>query len=995
LSGFAALLYETAWAREFELVFGTSELAVVSVLAAYMAGLAVGAAFAGRLVSRVRRPVLWYGLFELGIAASALAVPWAIRAAAWLQAASMGGRSAPPDAESVSAALFWVGAAFAVLVVPTGLMGATLPLLARQAVRREEEIGRRVGTLYAVNTGGAVAGAIATGFLLLPELGVRATVFAGAGANALVFVAAAALAGRAPAVATGVITTPRPRFHWALPLSTLSGVTSFTYEVLWTRLLGHLVGGTIQGFATMLASFLLGIALGSAIGSRFARDRARAARGFAAAQLGAAALSLLAFLGVDRLPELARAIGAGNAGALAMNGVIAVVGLTPGALCIGAVFPFAVRWLARDEAEAGPAAARVYAWNTLGAITGALASGFVWLPALRFAGTLSLAVGLNLLLALVAACVARPAAKALAGLAVAGLAGLAVARPATPWAVLRHSAMLEGRSTWQGEVAYYGVGRSSTVLVLEQASGWRLTANGLPESLLDRRGPAPLDRVEPARWLGMLPVLLRPDLRSVLVVGLGGGLTVEAVPSTVERVWVIELEREVVRAHERLATARGTSPLADSRVRVVVNDARGALELTDARFGAIVSQPSHPWTAGASHLYTREFFSLVAEHLEPGGVFLQWLGLSFVDEALLRGLVGTLLEVFPHVTLFRPGAGAVLFAASDAPLEPVASAARALRAAPGDFARFGLRLPEDVAAAWALDPGAAPRFAQGAPILTDDRNPLATHSARLGGRSVRPGRADRLLAPHDPISASSAELDAKLDPIYLLRRLVAWGAGARAARLAEAAPDPARRSTLLGWVRSQHDPRRAAAGFREALATDPTSQAARFGLVRLRRGALEADEAEARELAAPLEGTAAAVASGWRHAARGEWSELRALEPALAAADPRDPSQPDALRLRIRWRAASGEGELRAEAAAMAAELLQASALAEDLVLAAQAFAVAKRPDDALRLLDHLSRSQRGRRWQRAGVELLLALRPEVDASEWVTVRRRLLGRAR
>src|SRR5262249_408260 len=145
---FAALLYETAWAREFEFVFGTSELAVVSVLAAYMAGLAAGSAAAGRVVGRVRRPVLWHGSLELGIAAGALGVPRATRGATWIQAALVGGRSAPPDAGAVSSALFYVAAAFAVLVLPTALMGATLPLLARHAVRREEEIGRRVGTLY-------------------------------------------------------------------------------------------------------------------------------------------------------------------------------------------------------------------------------------------------------------------------------------------------------------------------------------------------------------------------------------------------------------------------------------------------------------------------------------------------------------------------------------------------------------------------------------------------------------------------------------------------------------------------------------------------------------------------------------------------------------------------------------------------------------------------------------------------------------------------------
>src|SRR5262245_6434946 len=134
-----------------------------------MAGLAAGSAVAGRFVSRVRRPVLWYGALELGIAASALAVPWGIRGATWLQTAMMGGRAAPPDAGEVSAAFFYVVAAFVVLVLPTGLMGATLPLLARHAVRSDEEVGRRVGTLYATNTLGAVVGTVLTGFLLLPS----------------------------------------------------------------------------------------------------------------------------------------------------------------------------------------------------------------------------------------------------------------------------------------------------------------------------------------------------------------------------------------------------------------------------------------------------------------------------------------------------------------------------------------------------------------------------------------------------------------------------------------------------------------------------------------------------------------------------------------------------------------------------------------------------------------------------------------------------------
>ncbi len=988
LSGLAALLYETAWAREFEFVFGTSELAVVSVLAAYMAGLAAGSTVAGRFVTRVRRPVLWYGLLELGIAASALAVPWGIRGATWLQTAAMGGRSVPPDAAEVSAALFYVLAAFVVLVVPTGLMGATLPLLARHAVRRDEEVGSRVGTLYATNTLGAVVGTVATAFVLLPELGLRSTVYVGAATNALVF-AAAALLFRAPAGPVtplpppGARRLPPLRFHWVLPMTALSGAVSFTYEVLWTRLVGQLVGGTIQGFATMLGSFLLGIAIGSAVAARIARSPARAARGFALAQLGTAALSLLAFAGVDRVPELATALGAGHAGALAGNGLIAALVLLPGSLCIGAVFPFAVRLLARDETEAGPAAARVYAWNTIGSIAGALASGFLLLPALRFEGTIGLAAATNLALALAAALAMRPAAKAVAGLATAGLALILVIRAQPPWTLLRHSAMLMTAGSWSGEVLHYGVGRSSTVLLLEQPGGFRLTTNGLPESVIPLRGPAPSD-AEPARWLGMLPVLLRPDLRDLLVIGFGGGLTVEAVPSSVREVTVIELEDEVLRAHESLAGRRDGSPLRDPRVRTVVNDARGALQLTDARFGAIVSQPSHPWTAGASHLYTREFFSLVARHLEPGGVFVQWIGLAFVDEPLLRSLVATLLEVFPHVSLFVPLRGAVLFAASDAPLDPLATAGRALAGAPADYARFGLHLPEDVAATWGLATEDARDFAGASAPLTDDENPLATRSARIGRKALSFRRGDPLFSKYEPLSGDG------LDPVHLISRMVALGARERALRFAESVPDPTTRRVALGWARIDGAPQNAAATFRRVLAEDPTQESARFGLLRVMRRRIEAGDPAALELASPLAGTAAAVVRGWRHAALGEWEELRALDPSLAGAGPRDLARIEALRLRVRWRTESPDPALRAEGSALAAEMLQSTRHPQDLILAAEALVAVDRPSDALALIDRVSRAPRGIEVKRAAIAVLEEVRPGVDEEEWKSVRRRL-----
>ena len=187
LSGFAALLYQMAWMRQFSTVFGTSEIAVATVLSAYMGGLALGAAAAGKLIQLIRRPVYFYGILEATIAISALMVPVLLSAAGFFYAFILGGQPTVPDASGMGQSLFYFVVAFIVLVVPTACMGATLPVLTRYAVTQNEHIGTRVGSLYAINTLGAVFGAIVAGFVLLPELGLRGTVWCGVAINALVF----------------------------------------------------------------------------------------------------------------------------------------------------------------------------------------------------------------------------------------------------------------------------------------------------------------------------------------------------------------------------------------------------------------------------------------------------------------------------------------------------------------------------------------------------------------------------------------------------------------------------------------------------------------------------------------------------------------------------------------------------------------------------------------------------------------------------------------
>ncbi len=793
LSGFAALLYETAWTRELGFLFGSSELAVAAVLGAYMGGLAFGAAVAARLAPRVTRPVLVYGILELAIALSALALPFALKGVTAIYVTIFGGAPAPPPTGQFFATTFQFAAAFTLLLIPTSCMGATLPLLARYCVEDDSQVGPRIGTLYATNVLGAIAGVLLAGFVLLPEIGLRRTVWVGAATNALVFVFAAVLA-RSTAAA-GVVPPPAKRAHYSfvLPVIMLSGATSFAYEILWMRLLSHLLGGSTYAFTTMLGTFLTGIALGGAIASPLARTRSSAGLGLVISQLLVGAAALGAFMVASRLPSLAQSLGVTGPGEVVGSALLSALVMMPMATAIGASFPFAIRLAADGPDEAASASARVTAWNTVGSIIGSLGTALFFLPVFAFAGTAWLGASVNFLLAGVAAWFTGR--RVLALVAVAALIAGFVKPPQTPWGLLRSTPIGRSRVPDTQPMFFFEVGRSSTVVLARRPTGYRLFTNGLPESIIQAPGRPPRP-ASASEWMSMLPTMLRPDARRMAVVGLGGGVVLEPVPSAIEQVDVIELEEEVVEANRVAADLRARDPLADPRITIYVNDARGALALSEQRYDAVVAQASHPWTAGASNLYTREFFQIVANRLTEGGVFVQWMGTSFVDGELLRSLVASLRAVFPYVNIVLPSRGSVLFVGSDQPFDWEASSRKALERYPDDYAGWGVFEPEDVVAMRSLDAVGVDSFVEGAQVTTDDHNLLAARSARVDTTtSLDRGRYRALISEHD----DPERLSDTLRPSHYVRSMLRISQLPKARDYAESLPD-AERELALGWI---------------------------------------------------------------------------------------------------------------------------------------------------------------------------------------------------
>jgi predicted membrane-bound spermidine synthase len=896
-------------------------------------------------------------------------------------------------------------------------MGATLPMLARYAVAEEAQIGRRIGLLYAMNTAGAVAGALLTAFILLPELGLQHTIWVGAVFNGIVFLLAIALAQRIPHTrqAKGyaldkppepppvVVRIARHSFNrlpgpaWVLPLMLLAGAVAFFQEVLWTRMLAHVVGSSIYAFGVMVASFLTGIALGGAVGATLARNRERAALALALALIFAAAAAAIAYLQLGvLLPRTAGLLAAPQVyfGFLRLpNTLFSGLLLLPMTIAIGMTYPLAVRVLASDADDAAPASARVYAWNTVGAIAGSLAAGFLLIPALRYEGAIRVAVCASAALGIAAAWVLVPVNRfaAIAGSLLA-IAGCLFFRPQPPLTLLVTSPLNVGG---KGRMLYYDIGRSASVVMLAQDGGLALRTNGLPEALME--SPGSLQRFSGEFWLSPLAVIARPQARDMLIVGFGGGVVVEGVPPSVRKIDVIELEPKVIEANRQTSSLRKRDPLSDPRVNIILNDARGSLRLTSHRYDAIVSQPSHPWTAGASHLYTREFMQLAHDHLTPDGVFVQWMNVIFMDEDLLRSLTATLLSVFSDVRVYRPDPNTVVFLASDKPLDLEIELARSglpLRDAPLHYARFGINTVEDLVAALVLDADGARAIAAGAPLITDDDNRIATSSVYERGRGMTGETSGRVLASHDPLqradSLAYGPLKESLSFPYLARRNGVFSAldpslTDRVARMAQILGADARGEYLHAfYYRMKRQQQRSNELLLLAIDDFPADESLRLEFLRQWYNELANGSAppEVVKVAEAISGPATQVLAAARHAAKSEWREVAIADSELAAIPWTNVWYAEALELRVNWRIRISDPKVTKrfgdEAVSMIDRLAIMNPTLNLYALRSRAGFAAERPEVVVESLSNYVRLAAG--MVRAGVNPAESLRKDAQA---------------
>lgn len=730
-SGAAGLVYQVLWLRLLTLAFGTTTFAVSTLLTSFMAGLGLGSELSGRLLARRGRALLRFGLFEIGIGLYALTLPGLLPLVQAGFAGAVGGVGLSLYGES----LLRLVMSILLLLPPTALMGATLPLLAQHTVERFGHLGIRVGSLYGLNTLGAATGCFAAGFYAIAHFGVRGTTMAAAALNAVVGMAAIALDRRGERPPGGGPEPARPGSEapplygervvrgamWAFAFS---GFVALGLEVAWTRLLTLVFTGYTYSFSTMLTVLLFGIAAGSLAFGRRADRSPDPLRLFGLLEV---AIGLTVLCGIplflqasDWVEWLGAAFGRGWIGYTAAKFVVGFLLLILPTFGFGATFPVVSRLAARSLAGIGATVGRLYAANVAGAILGAFATGFVLLPAvgvdlsLRTLGAALLMLGVILILA-------SPSARKAEG-AVAALAGAAVALAVVVLGPPDVSRAIHQRWLKPGErLAFYREGVEATVMVGEPSSaesglGKRILVNGSSASNSGYFGLS-VNRIQ-----GSLPFLFERPPRKVLAICFGTGITFGTLAQfDVERVDGVEISPDVLRAAPRFAVDN-YDVVHDPRVRLHIDDGRNFLLKSRERYDVITMEPMPPALAGVANFYTRDFYALCRRRLEPGGLVSQWVPLYYLGLEDVRMLYRTFAESFPHVLVFCSLFDTFLVG-SDRPLDLEPSRFRdRLRSArlSRDLELIGLGSPERMLASFLMGGEALRRFSASAPVLSDD-----------------------------------------------------------------------------------------------------------------------------------------------------------------------------------------------------------------------------------------------------------------------------------
>ncbi|UCF92048.1 MAG: fused MFS/spermidine synthase [Desulfobacterales bacterium] len=700
LSGFSGLIYEILWTRMITQIIGSAPFSVSIILTIFMGGLGVGSCLGGRVIDRVRAPLVLvklYGLLELVIGAYALLIPLLLIVLKPLQTVIYNWLYRYFIVYNLLTFLICA----VILCIPVICMGATLPILCRFYVARLDNLGTHAGRLYGLNTIGAALGSLVCGFWLINLWGVWGSLALAVSVNTMIGLSCLAVsyqaqvvdAGDARGASTAKKIAPNVKTNEESPVQALerkaalvifvvSGFCAMACEVIWTRLLGLIVGPTTYSFTIVLVTFITGLGLGSLIFG-YVADRTKDCLRLLLFTQVAAALLVLAvsqLLGNSELffakliftfrDQFGR-LNVLKAACLFLFMILPTLGF-------GATFPLVGKIYTRSLANVGRSIGVAYMLNTLGALCGPFCAGFLLIPLFGKESALAFAVGLQLATSLGIAGVVlgtkRWRVLQFGGLAAPVLAGLILCLNYPAWShrqlsIGKYHQFEEIRSEltasgWfeslfqgvevlersaKGELVYYGEGIGGFTTVVKFTDAMGNTNYAMANS--GKADASSRNDMETQTLLAHFPMLYHEDPKTVMVIGLASGITAgEVLHYPVEKLDILEINDQVVAA-SNIFIPWNNGVLSDPRTHLIIQDARAHIQLTGQTYDVIISEPSNPWMAGLAELFTRDFFSLARERLNAEGIFVQWMHAYQMDWETFALVGRTFAGVFPNSRL--------------------------------------------------------------------------------------------------------------------------------------------------------------------------------------------------------------------------------------------------------------------------------------------------------------------------------------------------------
>jgi len=755
LSGACGLIYQVVWGRLAVLVFGSTTPAIATVLGVFFLGLALGSFLAGKYGERFGHPLVLYGWLEIGVGIYAALFHLLLDGMQQVHQLLFPLIYDTPALLTAARVLI----ASILLLPPTMLMGATVPVIGDFLVRSPRHMGKDFGLVFAFNTLGAAAGSFLSAFFLIPAVGLQVTCWVAAALNigigglCLLWSRSGHVLKPAEATNPGEATLGRDlrvseaQANAVFVAFALTGFLGLVYEVAWSRALILVFGTSVYAFATMLTTYLVGLALGSMIMGRWVDRIGNLLRAFVAVQVVVGVAVFASTVAIGALPAYFvnhfRVDTPWRSVMLLEFAVCFVIMFVP-AFGSGMLFPLVARiFMKKRQFRIGRTIADSYAVNTVGCILGSFAAGFLLIPLAGIEMTLLLGAAVNLLIAagLAAFLQEWPSPWRMTVAAVLVLAaggGILLLRTWQPLEMNSGvyvygdplSRMAKGISTFvdENQLLYYREGPSDTVAVLESPRGRFLRVNGKTDGGYLKSGQS--DNYTQS-FLGLLPLLYSPHAEQALVIGLGTGMTLDGIhASSKVNVDCIEISSGVAEAARYFDEANGRV-LDSPRVQLRLLDGRTWLAAMPKLYDVIISEPSHPWQTGNANLFTEDFFRASLKRLRPEGVFCQWLPYYQMDKEHFQTLLRTVQQSYPYVNVWVVYSDAIVIA-SQQPLKIDWPSIQTLVDQPG-YARIlsqlDIRSVDELLSFFYLDTPAVENFIQNVTAVNSDNHPIIEYAA--------------------------------------------------------------------------------------------------------------------------------------------------------------------------------------------------------------------------------------------------------------------------